>query len=1170
MAKPLHVPLLLNAGNGSSLACEPTQLVAWSLPAVVKAAPADSHRHVSDRHDLLDQLREQKGDEDGQRHGLGLGITALGRRSLQVHGKDELEPPSSPRSTQSGESARTVSARTPRVQSAQDIKEQLDEVAVEREMNREARGAVKEAEEMELVDRVRHSPIVEEKGGGREVPALVRIVSNQRAAIVQLRVFEEIGSFAILREDGILELVSLQSLEVEHTIDLEASKSKLPGFWQWHSVHLASKDDIALLIAVGRPWPSQISADATRIVMVTFPDVAVAARLEIPGLGDAGVVSDSQESHLLHVTATSLRSYPIIFPGTTASPTRTPSPRVVSAVSSPLLGRPEIRRTGSLASIRPKERDKGLAKFLGVGGRREKGKEADEVPTGLGDGQEVERDGGGAWTRIEMKDDGEGVGLAEDAVHAFRFDGKRLRIEGRLDVRASQVHYSRGWKDLIIVADGQAKLYGRDRDKGFIERATFPAASVCLLDNDVCLASDKLLTVDTRTMATRSHTCIAPGQPRDVLCPLSPRDLFVANAFGTVRKQSSLDHHIIVASVDGTVSIFSLDTMDPVFLIPAARAPLRNVFISHPDILLAYANGKARVWNVETQEFRRSTGLDAAEDMLQSANWSPIDLDKADDGVLSGTDLLRLDMTQLSQWIQTVPPLPTLRGLLSIFLTFGVNPAIDDLCLSLGIHPPVRPAAIGPTLVHVADTAAWRVTSEYTGLRQLVVVALTLPFLDAPDAEKAAADIIAWYSSGLPDPVEADLAYFAEYYMDPAVHQAARMLFRTRLARMSNEEVDEVISAHQSALPSNSGAPYADAAVRALTIIGGMAVHRYQSVNPAALKTAADSLLLYLASSCAHLPLAIELTSRGFATWQSYVDPSSLLRRLFHLSTHKDAFGAPVSAAARLAVLHVAATNPALFMSTLSMDILDAKSVEGRTSIMKLCVFMARKRPEVLEHGLPRIAEAVVKSLDPNVGKMRDEVWQAATVILNELVLAYSTIDFHKGTQRLAVGTSEGAVITYDLKTASRLYVLEPHRGRPCAAVGFSPDGRRLVTISLGGLRAPSAAALASPNAERASLAIAREQAAAASASPGAATDDAEGEVTVWKVGQSIGGLFSIGGPPSQGMGRRGEPFKRIAFRRADDKPLDASPALSEVRIEWAGQRHAKVSIRETALSFET
>jgi hypothetical protein len=42
------------------------------------------------------------------------------------------------------------------------------------------------------------------------------------------------------------------------------------------------------------------------------------------------------------------------------------------------------------------------------------------------------------------------------------------------------------------------------------------------------------------------------------------------------------------------------------------------------DILLAYANGKARVWNVETMEFRRSTGIGAADEMLQTGNWSEV------------------------------------------------------------------------------------------------------------------------------------------------------------------------------------------------------------------------------------------------------------------------------------------------------------------------------------------------------------------------------------------------------------------------------------------------------------------------------------------------------------------------------------------------------------------
>jgi hypothetical protein len=112
-----------------------------------------------------------------------------------------------------------------------------------------------------------------------------------------------------------------------------------------------------------------------------------------------------------------------------------------------------------------------------------------------------------------------------------------------------------------------------------------------------------------------------------------------------------------------------------------------------------------------------------------------------------------------------------------------------------------------------------------------------------------------------------------------------------------------------------------------------------------------------------------------------------ILRLLFHLSTHNPP-STQLSAQARLAVLHIANLNPGLFMSTLSMDILDAETIDRRTSIMKLCVYMARKKPGVIQNGLPRIAESVVKSLDPNIGKMREDVQETATVILNELVLA--------------------------------------------------------------------------------------------------------------------------------------------------------------------------------------
>lgn len=106
-------------------------------------------------------------------------------------------------------------------------------------------------------------------------------------------------------------------------------------------------------------------------------------------------------------------------------------------------------------------------------------------------------------------------------------------------------------------------------------------------------------------------------------------------------------------------------------------------------------------------------------------------------------------------------------------------------------------------------------------------------------------------------------------------------------------------------------------------------------------------------------------------------------------------------------------------------------------------------------------------------------------------VYRFPTVDFHMNTQRLAVGTSEGAIIMFDLKTATRLYVLENHRQR-LAACSFSPDGRRLITVSLD-----------------------------------------ENVVLVWKVGSSLSSFFNPGAPPRQGHGD-GEPYKTWEFNVGD------------------------------------
>lgn len=171
------------------------------------------------------------------------------------------------------------------------------------------------------------------------------------------------------------------------------------------------------------------------------------------------------------------------------------------------------------------------------------------------------------------------------------------------------------------------------------------------------------------------------------------------------------------------------------------------------------------------------------------------------------------------------------------------------------------------------------------------------------------------------------------------------------------------------------------------------------------------------------------------------------------------------------------------------------------------------QRPLILYPNLPRLMEAVVKSLDPNSTSSRDAVLDTATEIIGHVVKTYvppllrhtykltstppsnsfPTVDFHTPTQRLIVGTAEGAFIMYDLKSATQLYVLEGHTHRPTACA-FSPDGRRLVTVSL-----------------------------------------EEGVVRVWKVGASLASaLLHPGRPPRQGeMGSR--PYKTFPFNVGEE-----------------------------------
>jgi WD repeat-containing protein 7 len=110
----------------------------------------------------------------------------------------------------------------------------------------------------------------------------------------------------------------------------------------------------------------------------------------------------------------------------------------------------------------------------------------------------------------------------------------------------------------------------------------------------------------------------------------------------------------------------------------------------------------------------------------------------------------------------------------------------------------------------------------------------------------------------------------------------------------------------------------------------------------------AKSIALYLHDERSpYRALAIDLCSRGFPVWQQYVDAVEMLRALFALATSsrkESTLAQPnVGQQARSAVLHIASGNSPLFMTTVSMDIMQPKSLQHRKSVMQLVIFLIHK-----------------------------------------------------------------------------------------------------------------------------------------------------------------------------------------------------------------------------------
>ncbi|KAI6129661.1 WD40-repeat-containing domain protein [Pisolithus croceorrhizus] len=636
--------------------------------------------------------------------------------------------------------------------------------------------------------------------------------------------------------------------------------------------------------------------------------------------------------------------------------------------------------------------------------------------------------------------------------------------------------------------------------------------------------------------------------------------------------------YVLCFSSDGTIAVITLDEFQFLCLIPGSASPLTHVYYAggadHEQIMTIYGDGSARLWDLKAREFRRAMDREKAKESLAKSSWhefilnnqtSQLSLSLSTSANESGGPVCITSLA-LQQFViftatdttafDCVPSyvpkrslrassLPQLRALLSLLLTPTLSPEIDEICAGkLGVltscgnldHSCSRLTA---ACCRSDSTNAWSVSGDASALRAAAIIAA----LRALSLHEALHDdcetVITFYAASLPTVVgrryiPPDLLWSARKWFETIndVRQATKVLVDAGVARLSGEESVGLVKAWERHLPSTEGSVGdSKASSLAVFLCGYVSVEKHVFLSNDTLTNISKSVASYLhEEDSTRRLLAVELCSRGFHVWQRHVDAMAILRALFTLAVNsrKDNISVQnVGQQARQAILQIASTNTPLFMTTLTLDILSPKSLEYRKIVMQLVALLTRKKPLLLYSNLPRLMEAVVKSLDPNSTSSRDAVHDTATEIIGYVVKTFPTVDFHMATQRLAVGTCEGAFIMYDLKTATQLYILEGHKKQPTAC-SFSPDGRRLVTVSL-----------------------------------------EEGTVLVWKVGSSFTSFFHPGAPPRQGSAGS-QPYKTLGFNVGEEANMSIADTLEWVKFEWPSERSVRLHIRESTLTFST
>ncbi|KAJ1767687.1 hypothetical protein LPJ69_000368 [Coemansia sp. RSA 1752] len=349
------------------------------------------------------------------------------------------------------------------------------------------------------------------------------------------------------------------------------------------------------------------------------------------------------------------------------------------------------------------------------------------------------------------------------------------------------------------------------------------------------------------------------------------------------------------------------------------------------------------------------------------------------------------------------------------------------------------------------------------------------PLLNAQRIEKKAVEVINYYVGKLPSQIgrrfkPLSLLTLAQYWQSANVARSAPRA-------VDGEEL------------------------HALTIVCVIAADFPAQLPVTARSMAATMLQTLLASRGEREQMmAIELLSRGFATFRAHVDSAMVIRRLVGImlritedqgedggrAGRAEALGrgavlgraalVPSSSApgtrrssdgrankasdARMGSVSFAVVGAAKSglqrISALDMPVVSATlcsmlcdpSVDERWRALHAVGVVVQAHAALLHEHLEAVTSAIVGSLSPKRATERRRLVGAAGTCVRVLERSYACVSFHAETQTLAVGCTNGRCVAFDLRTGTRTSVLDMHG--LVAAVAISPLGNLVASFALG------------------------------------------------------------------------------------------------------------------------